>query len=158
MEKDPTYIKRSLVLYNFAMWDFSGEVWDLTKLNSIVVAYYLKEYKKFRIFHSHTVFWGLILAILKACSNADCKGLQVTGVLGGSEQPLDWVSWSVLKIPFESSSLETLLLLEGFNVSKQITASKQSSNPSLLRTLAMCALSALEKIYKRPQKCYIEKL
>lgn len=30
-----------------------------------------------------------MLAILKACSNADCNGLQVTGVLGGSEQPLD---------------------------------------------------------------------
>ena len=105
-----------------------------------------------------TVLWGLMSAILKTSSNDSSNGLQITSVLGSTELSLGWLIYSfVLEMVFSlvspnfvsSSSRGAFTLLVGFRVSKHIIPSKQSSNPSLLRALAVWALSAFEKIYTR---------
>lgn len=105
-----------------------------------------------------TVLWGLIPAILKACSNEFSNGLQRIGVLGRSEAT---ESWRLEPYTFEknkklyykmirdspsqlfSGSSEALV---GLSVSKQMMSSKQSSNPSLPRTLATWAAFPFENI------------
>lgn len=87
-----------------------------------------------------TVFSGFMFAILKASSKAILNGLQMIGDSRSAESFLSSAEFIV------SPSSVMLLLWVGFNVSKHITLSKQSSNPSLLRTLATWASSAFEKI------------
>ena len=105
-----------------------------------------------------TVLWGLILAILKTSSNDSSNGLQITGVLGSTELSLGSLIYSFvpeiildLGTPnsVSSSSTGTFSLLVGFRVSKHIILSKQSSNPSLLSTLAVWALSEFVKTWTR---------
>lgn len=97
---------------------------------------------------SLTVFWGLILAISKACSNAFSNGLHTIGVLRRAESWLVPLRNSVL-VFWSSSESEGLpvSLSPGLSVSKHIIISKQSSNPSLARALATCTLSPFEKTY-----------
>ncbi|KAJ0878784.1 hypothetical protein HanRHA438_Chr10g0443681 [Helianthus annuus] len=86
-----------------------------------------------------------MLRMLRAFSIASSDGLQTIGVFGNSE-----VESVLEKCPIMSniSSSQTLLTLftRGFSVSKQIIPSKQSSNPSLLKTLAAWILSAFVNI------------
>lgn len=102
-----------------------------------------------------------MLAILRARSMAASDGLHTMGVFGNMEHGSGWAKCPIMsKISvvvttvaadptnsISSSSSETVLLWVGFRVSKQIIPSKQSSNPSLLRTLRACTLSAFVKIY-----------
>lgn len=112
----------------------------------------------------HTVLWGLMLAILRAFSMANSDGLHAMGVFGNATKlGFGWAKWPIMsKIwgplalvvveaadstnAMSSSSSETLFLWVGFRVSKHIIPSKQSSNPSLLRTLTAWTLSAFVKI------------
>lgn len=104
------------------------------------------------VWHPLTVVWGLMLANLKACSNASSNGLQSIGVLGSIEPISDWHGLSKFSLPnwtsFLSSNLQLVLSL-GLRVSKHIILSKQSSNPSFLRVFDTWALSAFEKICKQ---------
>jgi len=78
--------------------------------------------------------WGLIYSLMSKAS------------------ALEMVLGLVSPNSVSSSSIGTTFpLLVEFRVSKHIIPSKQSSNPSLLSTLAAWALSAFVKIYtKRP--------
>lgn len=84
-----------------------------------------------------------MFAILKASSKAILNGLQMIGDSRSAGSVLSSAEF------IASPSLVMLLLWMGFNVSKHITLSKQSSNPSMLRTLATWASSAFEKICNR---------
>ncbi len=120
-----------------------------------------------------TVLWGFKLAILRARSMASSDGLQTMGVFGNPKLGLGWAKCPMMSNILElllvlvlaaavvvlnptnsmsSSSSETVLLWVGFRVSKQIIPSKQSSNPSLLSTLAAWTLSAFVKIYLQNKK------
>lgn len=82
-------------------------------------------------------------ANLKAYSNASSKGLQIRGVFGStisescrlirSQMSKSSVVVSLDSLP--SLSLEGLVWLEGFRVSKLIILSKQSSNPRISSAL-----------------------
>lgn len=111
-----------------------------------------------------TVLWGLMLAILKTSSYASSNGLQATGVFGSTKLALVWLIYSLMSKAsvlemvlglvspnsVSSSSIGTTFPLSvEFRVSKHIIPSKQSSNPSLLSTLAAWALSAFVKIYTK---------
>lgn len=105
-----------------------------------------------------------MLAILRALSMAASVGLQTIGVLGNTDPILGWEKCPIMskisdpllvlveefnlwpRNSMSSSSSETAVLWMGFRVSKQIIPSKQSSNPSLLRALAACTLSAFVNI------------
>lgn len=122
-----------------------------------------------------TVLWGLVLAIMRACSIAASDGLHTIGVFGRAVLALGWEKWPMIsKISLllaaavagavavdptkaiSSSSSDTVLLWVGFRDSKQIIPSKQSSNPSLLRASAAWTLSALVKIwfYREKRHCH----
>jgi len=77
-----------------------------------------------------------MLAILKTCSNASSKGLQTTGVFGSTRSASGQVVYSSMsKTSLSSPSTGSFpLLAASFKVSKHMILSKQSSNPSLLRT------------------------
>lgn len=91
-----------------------------------------------------------MLAILNTWSNDSSNGLHRTGDLGSAIPALGAEQYSLIsKTALSSSSTLSYPLLVVFKVSKHKTSSKQSSNPSLLRTLAAWALSALVKIWTR---------
>ena len=93
-----------------------------------------------------TVLWGSMLAMLRARSMASGDGLHSTGVLGSATPASGRAKWSTMS----KTSLEVSVPREevgGFRVSKHMSPSKQSSNPSFFSTLAACALSAFVNTY-----------
>lgn len=98
-----------------------------------------------------------MLAILKTSSNASSNGLQTTGDFGSaiSASASEAALYSLIsKTAFSSFLGRSFPLLGLFKVSKHITPSKQSSKPSLSRTLAAWFLSALVKIYIKRSNHY----
>lgn len=92
-----------------------------------------------------TVLWGSMLAILRAWSIASTYGLHRIGVFGSSTPSFGRDKWPTISkiLPSVSDSEEED---GGFRVSKQMIPSKQSSSPSLLRTLAAWILSPFVNI------------
>lgn len=80
-----------------------------------------------------TVLRGLMLAILKTCSNAPSDGLHITGVFGSS---MLGSGFAMSKISLVAVSTGDLVLVLGLRVSKDMILSKQSSRPSLAIILA----------------------
>ena len=91
-----------------------------------------------------TALWGSMFAILRAWTMASSHGLQRIGDLGSSILASGWDKYPRMsKISVSSEDGE---FSGGFNVSKHMIPSKQSSNPSLLRTLAAWILSPFVNI------------